>query len=209
MKRACAGFTLVELLVVVGILAILFAVALSNFVDAQTRAKVARVMADLRTVGGAIEQYRVDHNRNPRMAHFRFYGDPAFDVIRGESVNGALSWVLSTPVAYLANTLRVDPFMLKMTSARVDEQLYTHQDLETYAQRNPESRFWPVALAIYGSWRLGSVGPDLTFDHGFKNSSQLPYDPTNGTISLGNIWFYQRGGFHNPSEMNPALVGPH
>jgi general secretion pathway protein G len=202
-------FTLLELLVVVGILSILSAISLSNYIDAQTRAKVARVMSDMRILAAAIEQYRVDHNLNPRMAHFRFYEDPEFDVILGESVNGVMSRALSTPVAYISNTLIVDPFMHRMGGAQVDERLYTYQDLEAYALRNHESRFWPVARSLLGPWRLGSVGPDLTFDHGFSNSAQLPYDPTNGTISFGNIWHVQRGGFDTTSSMHPDLLGEH
>jgi hypothetical protein len=120
-----------------------------------------------------------------------------------------LSKALSTPVPYLSNTLLVDPFMFRVTGAQVDEQIYTYQDLDTYARRNPESAFWPVAKEILGVWRLGSVGPDLTFDHGFTNSAQLPYDPTNGTISFGNIWYHQRGGFENSQAMNSDLLGPH
>ncbi|MBN1475138.1 prepilin-type N-terminal cleavage/methylation domain-containing protein [Candidatus Sumerlaeota bacterium] len=204
-----AGFTLIELMVVVGILLVVSGMAVSNIQVAQTRARVSRVMVDLRTIAGAIEQYRVDLNQVPRMAHYRFYEDPEIDVVLGESVNGILSRVLSTPVGYINNTLILDPFMATMNGARVDERLYTYQDLSTYSRRNPESSFWPRAKIELGSWRLGSVGPDRTFDHGFRNSAQLPYDPTNGTISLGNIWCTERGGFDTGFLMQSDLLGPH
>ncbi|MCC5876390.1 MAG: prepilin-type N-terminal cleavage/methylation domain-containing protein, partial [Candidatus Sumerlaeia bacterium] len=59
------GFTLIELLIVVAIIAILAAIAVPNFLEAQTRAKVARVNSDLRSLATAIEAYRVDNNDYP------------------------------------------------------------------------------------------------------------------------------------------------
>ena len=57
-----AGFTLIELLIVVAIIAILAAIAVPNFLEAQMRAKVARVKSDLRTVRLAMEAYAIDCN---------------------------------------------------------------------------------------------------------------------------------------------------
>ena len=63
--RSKHSFTLIELLIVVAIIAILAAIAVPNFLEAQTRAKVARVKNDLRSVATAIEAYRVDTNKYP------------------------------------------------------------------------------------------------------------------------------------------------
>ena len=60
MKKA---FTLIELLIVVAIIAILAAIAVPNFLEAQTRAKVSRVQSDLRTLATGIESYTVDNNK--------------------------------------------------------------------------------------------------------------------------------------------------
>jgi prepilin-type N-terminal cleavage/methylation domain-containing protein len=63
--RTHSAFTLIELLIVVAIIAILAAIAVPNFLEAQTRAKVSRVKADLRSLATGIEAYRVDTNRYP------------------------------------------------------------------------------------------------------------------------------------------------
>ena len=73
MRRAQSGFTLIELLIVVAIIAILALIAVPNFLEAQTRAKVSRGKADLRSLAVAVEAYRVDNTTGPFNA---FYGDP-------------------------------------------------------------------------------------------------------------------------------------
>jgi len=56
-----SGFTLIELLIVVAIIAILAAIAVPNFLEAQVRAKVSRVLADERTLITALESFAVDN----------------------------------------------------------------------------------------------------------------------------------------------------
>ena len=46
----------------VRIIAILAAIAVPNFLEAQTRSKVSRIKADMRSLATAIEAYRTDYN---------------------------------------------------------------------------------------------------------------------------------------------------
>ena len=57
------AFTLIELLIVVAIIGILAAMAVPNFLNAQVRAKIGRVYADLRSIQTALEMYTIDNNR--------------------------------------------------------------------------------------------------------------------------------------------------
>ena len=65
MRHRSFGFTLIELLIVVAIIAILAAIAVPNFLEAQTRAKVSRVKADMRSMATALEAYVIDYNSFP------------------------------------------------------------------------------------------------------------------------------------------------
>ena len=59
------AFTLIELLIVVAIIAILSAIAVPNFLEAQTLAKVSRVKSDFRILNLAFHAFFVDHNDFP------------------------------------------------------------------------------------------------------------------------------------------------
>lgn len=64
-RRNSRGFTLIELLIVVAIIGIIAAIAIPNLLNALDRAKQKRTMADLRSVGSAIEQYAIDNTDYP------------------------------------------------------------------------------------------------------------------------------------------------
>ncbi len=68
MKRNAKGFTLIELLIVVAIIGIIAAIAIPNLLNAIDRGKQKRTMADLRSMGTAIEEYSIDNNFYPLAA---------------------------------------------------------------------------------------------------------------------------------------------
>ncbi len=59
------GFTLIELLIVVAIIGIIAAIAIPNLLNALDRSKQKRTMADLRSIGSAMEQYAIDNTDYP------------------------------------------------------------------------------------------------------------------------------------------------
>lgn len=62
-NRKQKGFTLIELLIVVAIIGIIAAIAIPNLLNAIDRGKQKRTMADMRSVGTAVEEYAIDNNQ--------------------------------------------------------------------------------------------------------------------------------------------------
>lgn len=198
------AFTLIELLIVVAIIAILAAIAVPNFLEAQTRAKVSRAKADLRTLALAIEMYTVDNSQPP------IDGTKAGDL----QANEFPPTTLTSPVAHLTS-LPSDPFQGGSTPVTFppgsDEALFPQSWYLGYRYVNTRYRFntppSPIGgqmLQAYsdrlGSWWLYSIGSDRNFGPTVlvpvgptTIEYPLPYDPSNGTVSAGDIVRSQSG----------------
>jgi len=199
------AFTLIELLIVVAIIAILAAIAVPNFLEAQVRAKVSRGRADMRTLVTAAEAYAVDYNTYPPAEEYN-NNDPLTLEWNANSqwFHARMGSPLTTPIAYVS-TLYEDPFV----SVELDGlQLPTfwEQNAPNVGKRytwfpwsyyltpdaggnNPNGfnmDFWDGAVEWTGQWLMYGFGPDSDAFHG-NGATFLPYDPTNGTISDGNI----------------------
>ena len=61
-KSRKGGFTLVELMVVVAVIAILAAIAMPQFLSAADRARNAKEMADIQIIKNATQLYMIDKN---------------------------------------------------------------------------------------------------------------------------------------------------
>ena len=57
------GFTLVEIMIVVAIIALLAAIAVPNFLRARKRSQATRMLEDLRVIDSAMDQYAIETNR--------------------------------------------------------------------------------------------------------------------------------------------------
>ncbi len=58
-----AGFTLVEIMIVVAIIALLAAIAVPNFLRSRKRSQATMILEELRAISGAVDQYAIDTNR--------------------------------------------------------------------------------------------------------------------------------------------------
>lgn len=178
-----AGFTLVELLIVVAIISILAALALVNFSEAQTRSKVARTHNDLRVIATGLECYRVDTNRYPVA--------PRIDT----ALSARLAH-LTTPIAYLTG-FSEDPFAREDPGQIVSgrEPYYVYASGNLYAGgagQFASDRYYNTIYSIAGRGPDGDTvfgGYCMAHPQAIRGRANIrgAYDPTNGTISAGDI----------------------
>ena len=64
LQKRRAGFTLVEIMIVVAIIALLAAIAVPNFLRARKRSQATRILEDLRMLDAACDQYAIDNNKS-------------------------------------------------------------------------------------------------------------------------------------------------
>jgi general secretion pathway protein G len=177
------GFTLIELLIVVAIIGILAAIAVPNFLNAQTRAKVARCYSDMKAISTGFEMYQLDCNSYP-------YG-------------GGTIWAsyyiyprLTTPISYMSS-IPIDVFIAKDEAQRPEEHGHWYPGWNVY-QVVKQGVAWggpPVQDAVRSGAHMLTVssGPDRREDI----SSQwglFPYHTSNGLVSDGDIYRFTPGG---------------
>src|SRR6476620_6940015 len=58
-----SGFTLVEIMIVVAIIALLAAIAVPGFLRARKRSQASKIINDLRLIDSAVDQYAIENNK--------------------------------------------------------------------------------------------------------------------------------------------------
>ena len=62
-RKSRGGFTLVEIMIVVAIIALLAAIAVPGFLRSRKRSQATAILNDARIIDGAIDQYAIENNR--------------------------------------------------------------------------------------------------------------------------------------------------
>jgi prepilin-type N-terminal cleavage/methylation domain-containing protein len=208
-----SGFTLIELLIVIAIILILIAIALPNFLEAQMRAKVVRSQGDSRSLGIAITSFQID--QRSMLVDFWDEGDQvALQRLRKWNFCSPLNLAdevrnqrcifgnLTSPSKYIVS-IPDDPFLgtVTDTSNRLVQALagtyfYGDNDPEIKGNDNNFAALWPgnaerkgLLPLRDGQWALLGMGPDTTAEElgGSEMFRGMPYSPTNGTRSRGDI----------------------
>jgi len=168
------GFTLIELLIVVAIIGILAAIAVPNFLQAQVKAKVARVYAEQRAVNDAYTMYKLDNNDWP----------PHMD---GSTAQHKF---VTTPIAYLTTSID-DPFQQEGVTNSSTWGWYkgqyhvepNYQLMSEFFSVGDESARRYAEQHRNAAFFTRSVGPDMDRDP----ERSHPYDISNGVVSHGTI----------------------
>ena len=192
------AFTLIELLIVVAIIAILAAIAVPNFLEAQTRAKVARVQADMRSMHTAIETYRVDYNKVP-IRHDDWESEPSspeyipdadtkiYDPSNPDAAVGLK--MITTPISYMSS-VPIDVFNTPIQSL-LDTYPGTSVGLDYWDELQFE--YFRKNTAMKDRGKLGfvllSVGPDKYIGMNRSEAAhKYPTEPTNLRLTMATIY---------------------
>ncbi|MCC5876018.1 MAG: type II secretion system protein GspG [Candidatus Sumerlaeia bacterium] len=171
-----------QVMLLPALLPVLAAIAVPNFLEAQTRSKVSRTRMDMRSMATALETYYVDNNSYPawtneldKSFNAGYQGVEGIPTFRSGGVGGPMT--LTTPIAYL-----VAPF----------EDVFSPDKGATFGYLS--------SGAPQLDWIIFSPGPNRRFDidpnqwrpGGLEANRDwllnATYDPTNGTVSAGDIW---------------------
>jgi type II secretion system protein G len=220
-KHASArgGFTLIELLIVVAIIAILAAIAVPNFLEAQTRSKVSRALADMRSLATAIEAYRIDANAYP----LGTVDAPLANAFNPANLRYSVVALLTTPIAYITSFPEdafkgdyrgdnpvSDPLHLRRLYDYRRTRFGSTTTMGGGNTLHESATGYSIGVgAKFDSWLLYSPGPDreqnLNTKRVGKNTISVGgfgdpfrtwpiYDPTNGTVSWGDVVRSPQGG---------------
>jgi type II secretory pathway pseudopilin PulG len=186
---------------VVAIIAILAAIAVPNFMEAQVRSKISRVKSDMRSLATAIESYTVDYNRGPigwaEGCQLKALGagpnwycpDATWRETPKSGSSGPLASV-TTPVAYISSVPR-DPF----TDAGPNYP-YVYESIlvlksggtDYYLPNGWNPAYVNNSLGAAFKWYIPSLGPAM------------------GPTGSNGLSYYQVSGCYNNNARYPLVA---
>lgn len=184
-----AGFSLIELLIIMAVIGILVIVAIPFFQTASMRAKMAKVHTDMVQIAIALDSYYLEHSSYPPTFKGAFYRDITIEKV----------YNLTTPITFLT-TIPKQPWLGKLT------RLVNKPDNSFLPDYAPQSNyivstachaFYPnhlVSGILNGldkpCWVISCSGPN---GGGVNRFPHTWFSPTNGIYSIGSFWMDSTG----------------
>ncbi|MDX2175619.1 MAG: prepilin-type N-terminal cleavage/methylation domain-containing protein [Candidatus Sumerlaeia bacterium] len=179
------AFTLIELLIVVAIIAILAAIAVPNFLEAQVRSKVSRVVSDMRSLRTGLEAYRIDANKYP---------ETDFGPFRNPSGKGLQR--LTTPISYMTS-VPTSPF----DETKVGQPQTAGQEKFSFLFNHV---LYVRAIGVPGITTAPSIAGYGEYDNDYA-LDRVTYLRGAGSLTPGNIQFATQG-YYGMKSVGPDNV---
>lgn len=192
-----AGFTVVELLIVIAIISIIAAIAVPNLMSANIRAKVSGVKADMGSIAIALEDYKID---DPGRNYPIEPDDPYYDeiAVSGRTFDdpsdalglGKLVYPLDASEPTYLKRIPGDPFNdsgeeeWNGTSGAHNNHYCYFTANANQESSSTEAKYW--ALVSYGPDKDQDITSYVNAKNAVNNGTNL-YDPDSGITSSGDI----------------------
>ncbi len=208
------AFTLIELLIVVAIIGILAAIAVPNFLNAQTRAKVSRSLADMKAIQTSVKLFSTDRNLFPvdirdddtEIGQQRIqneFNGVGWNGGGGNRNNLAVLSPLTSPISYMSSVPR-SPFAQArlFTNTSGNNEAFGRVGNDAYAYWDNDPQIKEPAGNNHFDWNLGFVSNYLpSFNSGdFILISFGPGAGTDTTLNFG-LPYHTSNGLNSDGEI--------